>query len=222
MSDIVESVESIENVVVVETENITLESISEVEAPTSASTPTSTPTPTPAPASTPTPAPAPTPEPTPEPTPTPTPEPTPTPTPTPEPTATPAANKPTVTITDYDSDETYTQSFNVLKHRIKHMEVNAQNLMIIMRYAMEIVELTQLKGEEQKQLVLRLLKQVVIDAPISDDKEKLCLDMINNGVLGQSIDLLVDATQGNININNAVELAQNCFCTVFKSFMNKK
>ena len=129
--------------------------------------------------------------------------------------------KPVINVKECDNDDTYTQSFVSLKKRIQHMEVNAQNLMIIMRYAMEIVELTQLKGEEQKQLVIRLLKQVVIDAPISDDKEQLCLDMINNGVLGQSIDLIVDATRGNININNAVDLAQNCFCTIFKNFFSK-
>ena len=52
------------------------------------------------------------------------------------------STKPTITITDYDSDETYTQSFNALKNRINYMDVNAQNLMIMMRYAMEIVELT--------------------------------------------------------------------------------
>ena len=42
---------------------------------------------------------------------------------------------------------------------------------------MEIVEASEAKGEEQKVLVEKLVKQVVIDAPITDEKEKLLLEV---------------------------------------------
>ena len=94
-----------------------------------------------------------------------------------------------------------------LKLKIGSLEINGRTLMVAMRYAMELVELTKVKGEEQKQIVLKLLRYIVRDAPLSEKKEKLCLKLINGGIVGQTIDLIVDATHGNLNINNVAEFA---------------
>lgn len=99
---------------------------------------------------------------------------------------------------------------NTVVSRLGGREVNPQNLMVIVKYAMEVVELTKLKGSEQRQMVVDVVKQVVVDAPISDEREKLCLDMIESGVLGQTIDLVVDASKGHLDINRVATLAENC------------
>ena len=80
---------------------------------------------------------------------------------------------------------------------------------------MEVVELTQLKGEAQRALAVRLVRRAVEDAPVSDDKEKLLLDMIDNGILDNTIDLVVAATQGQIDINTAITCATAC-CNLLK------
>ena len=61
-----------------------------------------------------------------------------------------------------------------------------------------------------------MVKQVVIDAPISDDKEKLLLDMVNNGIVGNMADLVVSASKGEVYINSAVKVASTCCLSFMK------
>ena len=65
-----------------------------------------------------------------------------------------------------------------LNNKIGNMEINADNIITVLRFAMECVEVTELKGEAKKNLAIKLVRQVVEEAPISDEKEKLLLDMI--------------------------------------------
>jgi hypothetical protein len=111
-------------------------------------------------------------------------------------------------MSDFD---TYMKMLEVKLHDV---EINVENFMTILRFSMEIVEITQLKGSAQKELALKLVRAVVVGAPISDEKEKLMLDMIDQGVLGNTLDLVVEASKGNININAAVKVATGC-CGVF-------
>ena len=76
-----------------------------------------------------------------------------------------------------------------LKLESKGIVVTSKTITIVIKIAMEIVEASALKGVEQKILVEKLVKKVVKDAPIADDKEKLLLDMIDEGIVG---DLYLD------------------------------
>ena len=87
---------------------------------------------------------------------------------------------------------------------------------------MEIVEATNLKGVEQKNLVEKLVRKVVKDAPITDEKEKLLLDMIDEGVVGDVVDLVVAATNGEVNVNAAEQAAVGCCLAILKSRQSKK
>ena len=107
-------------------------------------------------------------------------------------------------------------SLNELKEKIGGMDINAENIVTVLRFAMEVVEATQLKGEAQKTLVEKLVRQVVIDAPITDDKEKLLLDMVDNGVVGNMADLVVSASKGEVDINSAVKVASTCCLSFMK------
>ena len=63
--------------------------------------------------------------------------------------------------------------YNELKGKITNIEITPQTIIKVLRMSMEIVEATEAKGEAQKTLVEALVKQVVVDAPISDFKEKM-------------------------------------------------
>jgi hypothetical protein len=102
----------------------------------------------------------------------------------------------------------------MLKVKLQDVEINVENFMTILRFSMEVVEITQLKGSAQKDLALKLVRAVVVEAPISDEKEKLMLDIIDQGVLGNTVDLVVEASKGNVNINDAVKVAAGC-CSIF-------
>ena len=113
---------------------------------------------------------------------------------------------------------TFSVSLATLKEKIGDMEINADTIMQVLRFAMEVVEVTELKGAEQKELAIKLVREVVVQAPIADEKEKLLLDMIDQGVLGNTVDLVVQASKGELDINAAVAVAAGC-CA---SFMKKK
>jgi len=108
-------------------------------------------------------------------------------------------------------DDCYEQ----LKEKIDKIEITPQTIIKVLRFAMEVVETSTAKGKEQTILVEKLVKQVVIDAPISDFKEKLILDMINEGILGDMTSLIVSASKGELNINAAAATAGVCCKSCF-------
>ena len=108
------------------------------------------------------------------------------------------------------SDQLFESSMKQLKEKLVDVVINNETIMTVLRYAMEIVELTELKGKDQKDFAIKLVRQVVVDAPITDDKEKLLLDIIDSNIIGNTVDLVVDATQGKIDINSVVEVGQTC------------
>jgi len=101
-----------------------------------------------------------------------------------------------------------------LNEKLGDMEINAQTILTVTRFSMEVVEATKLKGAAQKELAIKLVRQVVVEAPISDDKEKLLLDMIDQGILADTIELVVDASKGKLDINTVVTVASGC-CKLF-------
>jgi hypothetical protein len=101
-----------------------------------------------------------------------------------------------------------------LKKKIDGVEVNADTVITILKYAMEVVELSTAKGEAQRELAIKLVRKVVVDAPISDEKEKLLLDLIDNGILANTVELVLEASRGDIEVNNVAQVAVGC-CTTF-------
>ena len=97
------------------------------------------------------------------------------------------------------------------------IEITSKTITTVIKISMEIVEATNLKGVEQKKLVEKLVRKVVKDAPITDEKEKLLLDMIDEGVVGDVVDLVVAATNGEVNVNAAEKAAVGCCLAILKS-----
>tara|TARA_B100000795_G_scaffold101890_2_gene75069 strand:+ start:2273 stop:2623 length:351 start_codon:yes stop_codon:yes gene_type:complete len=102
-----------------------------------------------------------------------------------------------------------------LKLRTIDLDITPQSIIKVLQISMEIVEASDAKGSEQKELVEKLVKQVVVDAPISDFKEKIMLDMIEEGILGDMAALVVSASKGELNINAIASVAgigcKSCF-----------
>ena len=78
----------------------------------------------------------------------------------------------------------YNSCLEKTKKRIKDLNLNVAVTTItqVVKIVMEIVEATKLKGAEQNSLVTKIVRQIVVDAPISDDKEKLLLDLIDEQI----------------------------------------
>jgi hypothetical protein len=111
-------------------------------------------------------------------------------------------------------DDCYKQ----LKKKISEQNINisVKTITFIIRIAMEIVEATKLKGEDQKILVEKIVKKVVRHSDIEEDKKHLLIAMLDEGVVGDVIDLVVVATKGELNINSVKQVASGCCAALFK------
>ena len=99
--------------------------------------------------------------------------------------------------------------------------ITSKTITTVIQISMEIVEATALKGEEQKKLVEKLVTKSVKDAPITEEKRKLLLSMIDEGIVGDVIDLVVSATKGELDINAVEKVAVGCCLSVLKSRQSK-
>ena len=95
--------------------------------------------------------------------------------------------------------------------------ITSKTITTVIQISMEIVEATSLKGEEQKKLVEKLVTKSVKDAPITEEKRKLLLSMIDEGIVGDAIDLVVSATKGELDVNAVEKVAVGCCLSVLKS-----
>ena len=110
----------------------------------------------------------------------------------------------------------FESSLRELKAKTQDIEINAKTIIRVVRFAMEIVEATTLKGAEQKKLVEKLVRQVIKDAPISDTKEAALLYMVDEGIIGDITELVVSATKGELNVNAVIEVSKICCLGIFK------
>tara|TARA_B100001142_G_scaffold319703_1_gene363564 strand:+ start:365 stop:781 length:417 start_codon:yes stop_codon:yes gene_type:complete len=99
--------------------------------------------------------------------------------------------------------------------------ITSKTITTVIQISMEIVEATELKGEEQKKLVEKLVTKSVKDAPITEEKRKLLLSMIDEGIVGNVIDLVVSATKGELDVNAIEQVAVGCCLSVLKSRKGK-
>tara|TARA_B100001769_G_C21752850_1_gene412304 strand:- start:11 stop:418 length:408 start_codon:yes stop_codon:yes gene_type:complete len=115
--------------------------------------------------------------------------------------------------------------FSELKNKIEEIdgfELNSHNLIKVLRITIEIVEVVSLPGNEKKLLVIDLVKKFVNDSKIDNKEKEICLELINNGTLGETIDLVVDASNGNLDINNIIDLGSSCCAILLKRLLEKK
>ena len=113
----------------------------------------------------------------------------------------------------YDSALSKLQS--TLKER--NIDVSSKTITQIVKIAMEIVEATKLKGKEQKVLVERIVRKIVNDSPLEESKKSIVISMLDEGIVGDVIDLVVSATKGELNINTVEKIASGCCFALLKS-----
>jgi hypothetical protein len=94
--------------------------------------------------------------------------------------------------------------------RMTGANISSGTVVVLLKYAMEAVELTEVTGAEQRELVLDIVRRVISDAPLPDDVEAACMNIIDSGVLVGVVDLVVDATKGRVSVNRVAKKAKRC------------
>lgn len=97
-----------------------------------------------------------------------------------------------------------------------NITISVKTVTFVIKIAMEIAEATELKGQEQKTLVEGIVRKVVKHSDIEDEKKQLVIAMLDEGVVGDVIDLVVSASKGELNINNIKQVASGCCAAFFK------
>lgn len=95
----------------------------------------------------------------------------------------------------------------ILKRMIKYVKevgLNKHTRQIVLKQLMEEIELSAKKGTDQKSYALALFRKLAVDYGDKTDKTQL-LSAIDDGLIGDTIELVVSASKGDININKIKE-----------------
>tara|TARA_B110000977_G_scaffold198163_2_gene282394 strand:+ start:431 stop:841 length:411 start_codon:yes stop_codon:yes gene_type:complete len=108
-----------------------------------------------------------------------------------------------------ENESVYERTLIKLKVKASAIDIRTSTLHLIIKYVMELVEETQLKGIEQKEMAIKLIKAVIVDLTNGED-ERVLLQLLNDGTISNMIDLIVDATKGRLNINRILQVSSGC------------
>ena len=125
-------------------------------------------------------------------------------------------------------DDVKDDVLEALKEKVKDIGVKPSTLTTIIRFTMEAVEKTPTKGSEQKDYALRLIRALVDDFDANDvdnvesDGVAFLRSALDNGTVGDTIDLIVQASRGELDVNTVVEVAATGCLPLCISFLCKK
>jgi len=115
----------------------------------------------------------------------------------------------------------YDNALIIVKEKLSNITITASTIHLIIKYVMETVEKTPIKGTEQKDMALRLIRALIVDLTDNED-EKILLKLLDDGIISNMIDLIVDATRGRLNINRVVTLTSKLISSCVPFLCRKK
>jgi len=115
----------------------------------------------------------------------------------------------------------YDNALIIVKDKLSNITIRASTIHLIIKYVMETVEKTPIKGTEQKDLALRLIRELIVDLTDNED-ETILLKLLDDGTISNMIDLIVDATSGRLNINRVVTVSSKLIYTCVPFLCRKK
>lgn len=118
-------------------------------------------------------------------------------------------------------DKTTDKVFETLLEQATNVGVKKSTIAILIKFVMEAVEDTPLKGAEQKDYALRLIRSLVVELADEEDKEYLLI-AIDSGSVSDTIDLVVAASRGKLNVNMIVETAATSCLPCITSVLAKR
>ena len=100
--------------------------------------------------------------------------------------------------------------------------LSPSTVMQVLRIAMEAVEGSPIKGEEQKELAVKIILELVEGAELPDEHKFLIKSIAEGGLMNDTIDLVIEATKGELDINKATKVAKGCFARWMRVFHREK
>lgn len=100
----------------------------------------------------------------------------------------------------------------IMKKKLANVSLRPNTVHLVIKYIMELIEETPIKGVEQKEFALKVMRELFKDLTEGED-EIVLLKLLDDGSISNLIDLVVDATNGKINVNAAIETSVQCVTT---------
>lgn len=80
------------------------------------------------------------------------------------------------------------------------------SLFKVLKVVMESIEIEEMQELSKKELAESVLKSLVEESEMSDEKKKVCLDLVDSGTIGDTMELVVAATKGELAINKKTKM----------------
>ena len=109
----------------------------------------------------------------------------------------------------------------ILKSRLRDVSIKPNTLHLIIKYIMELIEETPIKGIAQKEFALKVMRELFQDLTEGED-ELVLLKLLDDGSISNIIDLVVDATNGKLNINAVIKTTSSCMSICIPYLSGKK
>lgn len=103
----------------------------------------------------------------------------------------------------------YNEALKEVKYLLDKTNINLMNLPSILKSVMEVVDNIPLSGADKKIYAIKILREI-IDEKTYGEEEAVLLLLIDNGTVANMIDLVIDATRGNLNINALGNTVGSC------------
>lgn len=99
--------------------------------------------------------------------------------------------------------------------------ISKSTIIGVMRIAMEVIEGEPVKGSMQKDLAISVIGDIVDNSSLDDDEKQTCRMMIDGGLLSDTIDMIIDATRGKLNINKVKSIGARC-CAIASRIIGRR
>ena len=133
--------------------------------------------------------------------------------------------KPTSEVNTLSNLNNYNEALKEVRYLLDKTNINLFNLPAILKSVMEVVDNIPMSGSDKKIYALKIVREIV-DEKTYGEEEAVLLLLIDNGSVGNMIDLIIDATRGNLNINalgNTVgTCASACIPYIYQKTNKKK
>ena len=108
-----------------------------------------------------------------------------------------------------------------VKKKLADIGIKSSTMHLVIKYVIEAVEKFPTTGSARKDLALRIIKDLVGELPDSSEKEFI-LETLNNGLIADTIDLIISAANGNLAINVVEDVVFTCIPSCINYFRKRR
>lgn len=118
------------------------------------------------------------------------------------------------------SEQILEEAIKEVRYELGAIGIKPSTLSIVIKHTMEVVENTPVKGKDQMNYALLIISDLVNELEESDEKT-LLIQMLDNGGIKDTMELIIDVSKGNLKINKVAEVAaEGCLGPCFNYIMS--